>query len=129
MMNMKLVKTGLSYALILAAGLGTGYVVANVPKWLKSPYTEGNYAAYYPNPQTKVVLYGTQTCPYCARAREFLHAKNIPYLERDVQHSDQAKKEFSQLGGTGVPVLLVGDRRIQGFNQDALDSALKKIGM
>lgn len=124
---MKHIKTALTYLLILAAGLGTGFVVANAPKWLKKPYVEGNYAAYYPNAQTKVVVYGTQSCPYCAKTREFLRAKKIEFADLDVQHSPKAQKEFEQLGGSGVPVVLIGNRRIQGFNQDAFEAALKTV--
>lgn len=122
-------KSAFMYLLILSAGLGAGYLVVNVPKWLKSPYVEGNYAAYYPNAQTRVVVYGTSTCPYCLKTREFLHAKNIAFVDHDVQKSERAQKEFAQLGGNSVPVVLIGDRQIRGFNQAALESALKKAGL
>ena len=125
----KNLKAALMYLLILAAGLGAGYLVVNIPKWLKSPYVEGNYAAYYPNAQTKVVVYGTSTCPYCLKTREFLHAKNITFIDYDVQKSDRAQKELAQLGVNTVPVVLIGDRQIRGFNQAALESALKKVGL
>ncbi len=124
---MKHVKTVLTYLLILVAGLGTGLVVANAPKWFKKPYVEGNYAQYYPDAQTKVVMYGTQSCPYCGKARELLRAKNVRFADLDVQHSPKAQKEFEQLGGTGVPVILIGNRRIQGFNQDAIEEALEVV--
>ena len=117
------------YLLILSSGLGAGYLVVNIPKWLKSPYVEGNYAAYYPNAQTKVVVYGTSTCPYCLKTREFLQAKNITFVDHDVQKSDRAQKELAQLGSQTVPVILIGDRQIRGFTQAALESALKKVGL
>ena len=55
-------KSLLVYGLILAAGLGSGYGLSLLPGLFKSNYTEGNYAAYFPNPQSKVVLYGTAWC-------------------------------------------------------------------
>ncbi len=122
-------KTALMYLLILFAGLGTGYLVVNIPTWLKAPYVEGNYAAYYPNAQTKVVVYGTATCPYCLKTREFLQAKNITFVDHDVHKSDRAQKELAQLGSKAVPVVLIGDRQIRGFNPAALESALKKAGL
>ncbi|MEG1114903.1 MAG: glutaredoxin family protein, partial [Janthinobacterium sp.] len=60
-------KTIAMYGLILAAGLGSGYGLSLLPGLLKSNYTEGNYAAYFPNAQAKVVLYGTDWCGYCAK--------------------------------------------------------------
>ncbi len=121
------VKTAISYIIILMAGLGAGYVLANIPQWLKPGYIEGNYSSYYPNEKVKVVLYGTESCPYCKETRKFLQAKNVEFLDLDVQQSEKARKDFEKLGGMGVPLVLVGDRQIRGFNQNALEKALKKI--
>lgn len=123
------IKTAFLYLLILAGGLGSGWVLAHIPNWLKKPYNEGNYAQYYPNAQTKVVIYGTQSCPYCAKTREFLKAKNIAFADFDVQKSDKANKEFTALGGGGVPMILVGNRQIQGFQQKVLEESLQKVGL
>ncbi|PXX39793.1 glutaredoxin family protein [Undibacterium pigrum] len=116
-----------SYVLILAAGLAVGLAAANVPRWLTPAYIEGDYSRYFPDAKTKVVLYATATCPYCAKTQEYLKAKNIAYVKMDINESEKARQEFKQLKGEMVPMILVGNRQIRGFNPEVLDSALEKI--
>ncbi|MFZ6678325.1 glutaredoxin family protein [Undibacterium sp. Tian12W] len=116
-----------SYALILVAGLAVGLAAANVPRWLTPAYIEGDYKAYFPDAKTKVVLYATSTCPYCTKTQEYLKAKNIAYVKFDINESEQARKEFKQLKGEMVPLILVGNRQIAGFKPEVLDSALQQL--
>lgn len=122
------VKTATGYLLILAVGLGAGFVLAKLPKFLERPYKQGEYSAYFPDARTKVVLYGTSTCPYCLKARDYLRGKNIAYADFNVDESEQARKEFTSLKGTGVPVILIGDRLITGFKPAVIDDAIEAIG-
>lgn len=120
-------KIVISYALILAAGLGAGYVVAHFKEWTKSPYTEGNYATHFPDAKTKVVMYGTSTCPYCKAAREYFVSKNIVFSDFDVNENKQANAAFMGLKNDGgVPAIIIGDRLITGFDKVAIEDALKK---
>lgn len=115
------------YTWILAAGLGSGYGLSLLPGLFKSSYTEGNYAAYFPNAQSKVVLYGTAWCGYCAKTRDYFKAHQIDFIDLDIEKSPEARKAHAELGGGGVPVVLIGNRKIQGYNAGALEAALKKI--
>ena len=51
----------------------------------------------------------------------------IDFVDLDIEKSPEAKKAHAELGGGGVPVVLIGNRKIQGFNTGALEAALKKI--
>lgn len=121
-------KTFLMYAAVLAAGLGIGMGVPRLFQAMKPAYTEGNNSAYFPDAQTQVVLYGTASCPHCANARAYLKEHHIAYADFDLNGNEKAMREFKQLGGTGVPLLLVGERRVTGFNQPVIEAALKHIG-
>lgn len=123
----KNIKTFAIYALILAAGLGAGRGLSMLPDLLRSKYTEGNYAAYYPDAHSKVVLYGTSWCGYCAKTRAFFKEKKIDFVDLDIEKSADAKKAHAALGGGGVPTVLIGNRKIQGYDADAFQAALKKI--
>ena len=123
------VKVLLSYALVMIAGLAIGYAAINLPKWLKSPYTEGDYAQYFPNPSTKVVVYGTQSCPFCIKTRDFLATQKIQYADFDIEKLDKARQEFLKLGGEGVPLIIIGNRRIEGFNQKQIEAALAAVSL
>ncbi|MCF7983319.1 MAG: hypothetical protein K9L70_02855 [Thiohalocapsa sp.] len=64
-----------------------------------------------------VVIYTTASCSHCNRAKAFLRGHGIGFREMDVARNPRARKEFERLGGRGVPLLLVGNRRLDGFSE------------
>lgn len=76
----------------------------------------------------KVVIYTTKRCGYCRQAKNWFRQNSISYSERDIETSARARKEFEKIGGRGVPVILVGKQRINGYNEPQLRAALKKGG-
>jgi glutaredoxin len=75
-----------------------------------------------------VKLFTTAWCGYCKKAKAHLAARGVPYQEIDVEGTDSARREFSALGGRGVPVILVGGQRMDGFDAAALDAMLAAGG-
>jgi len=65
----------------------------------------------------RVVIYTAPGCAHCRRAKAFLRKRGIPFREMDVGRSPRAMKELQRLGGRGVPVLLVGGERLDGFSE------------
>jgi len=73
----------------------------------------------------KVIIYSTPTWPYCKRAKEYLSRKGISYTEYDVAADrDKAKEMIQKSGQMGVPVIIINDEVMVGFNQAALDKLL-----
>lgn len=75
--------------------------------------------------QPEVVLYATVWCGYCKAARSFFAANDIRYTELDIEKSSAAQAGHRRLGGNGVPLILVGDTLIHGFDEDMLRRTLK----
>ena len=74
------------------------------------------------NSRTKpVIMYSTSWCGYCKRARQHFAQKNIPFREYDIEKSRKAAREYKNLKGRGVPVILIGKRRMNGFSANAFD--------
>ncbi len=74
----------------------------------------------------KVTIYSTPTCPYCKRAKDYLTQKGIPFTDFNVaEDRAKAKEMIEKSKQMGVPVIVVGDDVITGFNQAKLDSLLK----
>lgn len=121
----KHLKTILVYGLIMGGGLGIGYGMPLIVKMMKPTYTEGDYSAFYPNAATQVVLYGTATCSHCIKARAYLREQKITFADIDISSGD-GRKDFEKLGGSAVPVLLIGKRRLTGFDKGAVEQALAK---
>lgn len=78
---------------------------------------------------SKVRLYTTTWCGYCKRAKAYLQARGTPYQEFDVETSAQGQSEYRALGGRGVPVILVGDQRMDGYSEGTLAGMLKQAGL
>lgn len=75
-----------------------------------------------------VKMYATDWCPYCRKAREFFASRGIAYTELDIEKSQAAMAEYRAIGGRGVPVILVGDARMNGFSEPRLAEMLKAAG-
>ena len=72
-----------------------------------------------------VVMYSTQWCPYCRKARAYFERHKITYVEYDIEESAQNLAQYRALNGRGVPLILVGDKRMQGFSVQAFEGLLK----
>ncbi|HHJ16051.1 MAG TPA: glutaredoxin family protein [Gammaproteobacteria bacterium] len=79
-------------------------------------------------PRGKVIVYTTQRCGYCKKAKKFLKRNNIRYTEYDVETSAKGKRDYKKLKGTGVPIILVGNQRMNGFSEGRLAGLLKNAG-
>lgn len=71
-----------------------------------------------------VVIFSTSHCPWCSKAKEYFARKGVQYEERDIERSSAASDEFHKLGGRGVPLIMVGSEKIDGFDQKRLDQLL-----
>ena len=76
----------------------------------------------------KVVIYTTARCGYCRKAKAYFTSKGVPYQEYDIEHSEKGQRDFKKLKGSGVPIILVGDQRLNGFSESRVGAALKKAG-
>lgn len=63
-----------------------------------------------------VVMYSAAWCGVCKKAKQYFAEQGIEYEEHDVEKSSQGKAAYKRLGGKGVPIILVGDRRMNGFS-------------
>lgn len=68
-----------------------------------------------------VVMYSTRWCGVCKKAKRYFKSRNIPFTEHDIEKSEKAAREFRRLRGRGVPVILVGDQRMNGFSVKNFD--------
>lgn len=73
----------------------------------------------------RITLYSTRNCPNCKRARQYLQQKGMKFQELDVQKNLRAQKMLARLGTRSIPVIMIGDIRIEGFDRQGIDAALK----
>ena len=90
-----------------------------------------NYRTYLSKDTQKldnntVIMYSTSWCPHCKRARQYFTQNNIPFREYDIEKSDKARRDYERLNGKGVPVILVGKRRMNGFSVAGFERLSKR---
>ncbi|AZL16440.1 glutaredoxin 3 [Rickettsiales endosymbiont of Stachyamoeba lipophora] len=64
----------------------------------------------------EVLVYTTNYCPYCVKAKELLKMKNINFKEIDLTGDDHARIELvtKAKGRKTVPQIFIGDYHVGG---------------
>jgi glutaredoxin len=55
---------------------------------------------------------------------EYLSQKGVPFTEKNVSRDQSAIQELVQMKARSLPVILIGDKMLHGFNPKAIDEAL-----
>ncbi len=72
----------------------------------------------------KVEIYTSNTCGYCHMAKDYFNEKNIEYVEKNVSEDTEARKKLMKMGYMSVPVILIEDEVILGFDKPKIDELL-----
>ena len=73
-----------------------------------------------------VTIYTTPTCPFCEQAKKFMRERGVSYTEHDVMEDLKKRDEMVELSGQmGVPVIVMGEQVLIGFNPEELGRALE----
>ncbi len=64
-----------------------------------------------------VVIYTTNSCGYCKKAKHYFNKQGIRFTEKNIETSASARAEYKKTGATGVPVIFVGKKRMNGFSE------------
>ena len=73
----------------------------------------------------RVTMYSTSWCGYCKKARAYFRDHKISYIDYDIEKDERAKRMYDLLGATGVPVILVGKTKMQGFSASKFERIYK----
>jgi len=77
---------------------------------------------------SKVRIYTTPTCPFCARAKKYLMEKGVGFEEVNVAVDREGLKALREKSKQiGVPVLEIDGKIIIGFNKEKVDIALSDL--
>jgi glutaredoxin-like YruB-family protein len=72
-----------------------------------------------------VTIYSTPVCHFCHMAKDFFKEHNIAYVEHDVATDQAARAEMIDMSGQmGVPVIVIGDDLIIGFDEPKVKEIL-----
>jgi glutaredoxin-like YruB-family protein len=72
-----------------------------------------------------VTIYTTNTCHFCTMAKEYFKAHNIAYTEYNVGTDAEKRQEMINMTHQlGVPVIVVGDTAMVGFQESKVAELL-----
>ena len=56
--------------------------------------------------------------------KEFLSQKDIPFLDKNIRTDPKALEELRAMGFSSIPVTVIGEQRIIGFDTAKISAAL-----
>jgi glutaredoxin-like YruB-family protein len=75
--------------------------------------------------QPKVIVFSTPTCSFCNKAKRYFREKRIKFRDVDVSRDARAAADMQRrTGQTGVPVILINNRPIVGFDKPKINQLL-----
>ena len=74
-----------------------------------------------------VIIYSTSWCGYCKKAKKYFNKNNIKFTEYDIENNSRARKQYKKMNGRGVPLILVGKKRMNGFSESGFKRIYNKI--
>jgi len=76
-------------------------------------------------PQPRVIVFSTPTCSFCNAAKRYFREKKVKFRDVDVSRDQKAAKDMQRrTGQTGVPVILINNRPIVGFDKPKINKLL-----
>ncbi len=75
--------------------------------------------------QPKVIVFSTPTCTFCNQAKRYFREKNIRFTDVDVSRDQSAARDMMRrTGQMGVPVILINNKPIIGFDRPKINQML-----
>ena len=75
--------------------------------------------------QHKVIMFSTPTCSFCKTAKQYFIQKRIRFREIDVSKDERAARDMQRrTGQQGVPVILIDNKPIVGFDKNKINRYL-----
>ena len=72
-----------------------------------------------PVPGREVVLLSAYWCGICTQARRFLQRGGVEFNEYDVERTERGRALYAELGGGGVPIVLIDGVAFHGLDRAA----------
>jgi len=73
----------------------------------------------------KVIVFSTPTCIYCNNLKRYLKEHNIKFKDIDVSKDQKAAQDMvRRTGQMGVPVILINNKPIIGFDRIKINQML-----
>jgi len=73
----------------------------------------------------RVIVFSTPSCPWCRRTKQYLRQNRILFKDVDISRNSHAAADMvRRTRQSGVPVVLIDNRPVVGFNKAMIDRLL-----
>jgi glutaredoxin 3 len=72
-----------------------------------------------------IEIYTTESCSHCHAAKDFFRQYNIGFTEYDITKDIQARRELMRKGYKSVPLIIIDNEEVSGFDKEKLLGILK----
>jgi glutaredoxin-like YruB-family protein len=72
-----------------------------------------------------ITIYTSSTCPHCQSAKKYFLSKGYKFDDKNVQENREYRKELLDKGYRGVPIIIIDEVEIVGFDKEKIDQLLK----
>ncbi len=73
----------------------------------------------------KVIVFSTPTCSWCRAVKDYLKQHHVEFKNVDISRDEKAAADMvRRTGQQGVPVTLVNNRPVIGFDKNQLNRLL-----
>jgi len=76
----------------------------------------------------EIVMLAASWCGYCQKLKSEFERAQVPYRELDVEDGGEGEKAYGALGGRGVPITVIGQAVVHGYDTDQLNELLQARG-
>jgi len=74
----------------------------------------------------RIIVFSTPNCGWCSKVKSYLREKGLRFRDVDISKDPHAAQDVvRKTGQMGVPVIMVNNKPIVGFNKAEIDKALK----
>ena len=73
----------------------------------------------------KVTVYTASWCPWCHKVMDFLKDNGIEFEAKDVENREYAQESMEKSGQAGIPVTVIDNEVVVGFDVTRLKRLLK----
>jgi len=73
-----------------------------------------------------IIVFGTPTCSWCKKVKEYLRSKGLTYKDIDVSKDSAALQDMiKKTGQQGVPQIWINNHPVVGFDRAKIDRLLE----
>lgn len=74
-----------------------------------------------------IVLFGTPTCSWCKKIKDYLNERGMTYKYIDVSKDDKGMQDMlRKTGQMGVPQIWINNNAVVGFDRAKMERLLQK---